>query len=534
MRIGSAITSGLTGRARIASRSDGLRGDGLRSGATLWLAAAVILIGATGCSAPSASPPIAASPTSAAPAASSSPLGAPPSDQTPTSEPTPDLTPRPLVWFAPLPPMPTGPGREFTGSNDFLDLFDPGSPWSAAATHVNVFKLYGEWVAYHATDADLRTAIEGIRRLGLALAVEAGPLDPPAGCGQGIEGFAGTDEGRLIARRVLEAGGRIDLIALDEPYFFASIYAGANACRWDAEHVARQVGAYIQVMRGYFPDLVVGDTEPLAGASNPAAYTGWLETFRQVNGYDLAFLHVDVDWARPTWLAEVKAIEDFGRRFGVPVGIIYTGNFQDASDEAWLSIAGERVLRYEDQTGGRPEHVLFQSWNDKPDRALPEGEPYTFTGFVRSYFEDRTALGIRRQGAGANLAYQKTARASSVYAGQSGALAVDGDPGTAWNSGGGPLQWIQIDLGATADIAEIRLTVSQSPAGPTIHVVYGSEGIAPERFEQLHIFSGPTADSDVLVFRPEQPISEIRLLRIETTTSPSWVGWREIEVIAAE
>jgi len=430
--------------------------------------------------------------------------------------------------------MPTGPGREFTGSNDFLDLFDPGSPWSAAATHVNVFKLYGEWVAYHATDADLRTAIEGIRRLGLALAVEAGPLDPPAGCGQGIEGFAGTDEGRLIARRVLEAGGRIDLIALDEPYFFASIYAGANACRWDAEHVARQVGAYIQVMRGYFPDLVVGDTEPLAGASNPAAYTGWLETFRQVNGYDLAFLHVDVDWARPTWLAEVKAIEDFGRRFGVPVGIIYTGNFQDASDEAWLSIAGERVLRYEDQTGGRPEHVLFQSWNDKPDRALPEGEPYTFTGFVRSYFEDRTALGIRRQGAGANLAYQKTARASSVYAGQSGALAVDGDPGTAWNSGGGPLQWIQIDLGATADIAEIRLTVSQSPAGPTIHVVYGSEGIAPERFEQLHIFSGPTADSDVLVFRPEQPISEIRLLRIETTTSPSWVGWREIEVIAAE
>jgi hypothetical protein len=500
---------------------------------SLILIAAALLIGATSCAAPGGTPQMTASPSAARLTASHTPPSTRFPTNTPTSGPTPDLSPRPLIWFAPLPPMPTGPGREFTGSDDFLELFDPGSPWSAAASHVNVFKLYGEWVAYHATDAELRTAVEGIRRLGLALAVEAGPLDPPAECGQGIEGFAGTDEGRLIARRVLDAGGRIDLIALDEPYFFASIYDGANACRWGVEQVAREVGEYIQVMRTYFPGLIVGDTEPLAGASTAAAYTRWLETFRQVNGYDLAFLHVDVDWGRPTWPAEVKGTEDFGRTFGVPVGIIYTGNFQDASDEAWLSIAGERVLRYEDQTGGRPEHVLFQSWNDKPDRALPDDEPYTFTGFVRSYFDDRTALGIRRQGPGANLAYQKTARASSVYGGQSGALAVDGDPGTAWNSGGGPLQWIQIDLGATVDIAEIRLTVSQFPDGNTIHVVYGSQGVSPERFVELHIFSGPTADSDVLVFHPDEPIHGVRLLRIETTTSPSWVGWREIEVIGA-
>ena len=83
------------------------------------------------------------------------------------------------------------------------------------------------------------------------------------------------------------------------------------------------------------------------------------------------------------------------------------------------------------------------------------------------------------------------------------------------------------------EIAEIRLTVSQFPEGNTIHVLYGSEGISPERFVQVHIFSGTTADSDVLVFHPEEPLRGVRLLRIETTTSPSWVGWREIEVIAA-
>jgi hypothetical protein len=439
-----------------------------------------------------------------------------------------------LFWFGPLPPMPTHPGRLFTGSEDFLRLFEPGAPWSTAAGHLHVFKLYGEWVAYHASDAELRTAVEAIRRLGLALAVEAGPLDPPAGCGQGVEGFAGTDEGRRIAERLRAAGGGIDLIALDEPFFYASIYDGANACRWGAEQVAAEVGEYIGVMRGLFPEVVVGDTEPLAGASTPASYTGWLETFRRVNGYDLAFLHMDIDWGRPGWPQEVKRIEDFGREFGVPVGLIYTGNFQDASDEAWLSIAGERVLRYEDQTGGRPEHVLFQSWNDKPDRTLPESQAYTFTGFLRTYFEDRATLGLRRQGPGANLALDKVARTSSVHGGQTGAMAVDGDPGTAWNSGGFPLQWIQIDLGQDHDITEIRLTVSQHPAGHTIHVVYGQGAGTSGRFDQLHIFRGTTADSDVLIFRPGEPLRGIRTLRIETTTTPSWVGWREIEVIAGE
>jgi hypothetical protein len=45
---------------------------------------------------------------------------------------------------------------------------------------------------------------------------------------------------------------------------------------------------------------------------------------------------------------------------------------------------------------------------------------------------------------------------------------------------------------------------------------------------------GSTADSDVLVFTPETPVGGIRLIRIETRSSLSWVGWREIEVIAAE
>ncbi|HET9878864.1 MAG TPA: hypothetical protein VFQ81_06130, partial [Candidatus Limnocylindria bacterium] len=76
----------------------------------------------------------------------------------PTAAPTPpDLAARPLIWFAPLPPMPTDAGRPFIGSEDFMALFEPGAAWATAAERTHVFKLYGEWVAYHATDAELRT-----------------------------------------------------------------------------------------------------------------------------------------------------------------------------------------------------------------------------------------------------------------------------------------------------------------------------------------------------------------------------------------
>ena len=82
-----------------------------------------------------------------------------------------------------------------------MSLFEPDAAWQEAANHIQVFKLYGEWVAYDATEAELQQVVADLRRRGLALAVEAGPLDSPGDCGQAIEGFAGSEEGLRIARR---------------------------------------------------------------------------------------------------------------------------------------------------------------------------------------------------------------------------------------------------------------------------------------------------------------------------------------------
>jgi hypothetical protein len=286
-------------------------------------------------------------------------------------------------------------------------------------------------------------------------------------------------------------------------------------------------------MRVEAPGVMIGDTEPLAGSTLASDYTQWLTTFRSIAGYDLAFLHMDIDWGRPNWAKEVHSIEEFGRSAGVPIGLIYTGNFEDADDEAWLSAAGERVKTYELEVGGRPDHVLFQSWHDHPDRVLPETEPNTFTGFIQAYFEDRSALGFRREGAGANLAFKKPVTVSAALADTPGSMAVDGNPGSWWGAGAFAPQWIEVDLGAAHNIREIRLIPSQSPAGVTVHRVMGKGPGTDGAYVLLHAFQGATQDGEALAYSPSQPWQDIRYIRVQTVSSPSWVAWREVQVIDA-
>jgi hypothetical protein len=47
----------------------------------------------------------------------------------------------------------------------------------------------------------------------------------------------------------------------------------------------------------------------------------------------------------------------------------------------------------------------------------------------------------------------------------------------------------------------------------------------------VHEFSGFTKDPEVLTFSPASNLNGVRFVRILTQASPSWVAWREIEVL---
>src|SRR3972149_5633280 len=170
------------------------------------------------------------------------------------------------IWFAPLPPDQPGSDASFVGCVDFMELFSPGAPWKKAARRVDVFKLYGGWVARGATDAWLHRTVADLKRRGIALAVEEGPLLATEDCGLFIEGFAG-EEGVTVAQRIKDAGGQVRYLAFDEPFFYGSIYDGPRACLWSADRVAQGIAEYIDGIREVFPDVGFGGTGPLTPAA---------------------------------------------------------------------------------------------------------------------------------------------------------------------------------------------------------------------------------------------------------------------------
>ena len=108
--------------------------------------------------------------------------------------------------------------------------------------------------------------------------------------------------------------------------------------------------------------------------------------------------------------------------------------------------------------------------------------------------------------------------------------AFDGNLETIWNSGQDAEGWIQIDLDQMRMITSIRLIVAQYPEGETVHQIWG--GDSESNLQLLHEFSGHTVDSQILLFDLPSPLENIRFIRVMTTRSPSWVAWREIEVVS--
>jgi len=131
---------------------------------------------------------------------------------------------------------------------------------------------------------------------------------------------------------------------------------------------------------------------------------------------------------------------------------------------------------------------------------------------------------------GQNIAFLKPSKASHFLTTNPPSMALDGKPNTWWSAGDLPPQWIEVDLQTPSVIKKIRLLVSQSPPGETVHRVLG-KGSAGEAYKVLREFRGFTNDNDVLEHAPPTPWNGIRFIRIETVTSPSWVSWREIEVL---
>lgn len=115
-----------------------------------------------------------------------------------------------------------------------------------------------------------------------------------------------------------------------------------------------------------------------------------------------------------------------------------------------------------------------------------------------------------------------TISVSGTWAGHKPEEAFDCVRTTYWGSGGYAPAWIQVAFDVPVTLTDVSAFVGQSPDGRTKHEVRLDGALAFTWFEY-------TQDEQWLSRHLAEPISA-RTIEIRTTSSPSWVGWKEIRL----
>jgi hypothetical protein len=314
----------------------------------------------------------------------------------------------PQVWLRGVDPI----VRPLLGPNstsDFMDLFDPKAAWSEAASQVKVFLTSTQFfsgvraggVERNVPDQMLTRMFEDLKRRHIALAVEALMLSPGDGeCGVGVEGYSAPGQMLAIAKRIKALGGTLSYVAMDGPLMGGHFYSGPRACHSPVEAIAREVAEKVRQIRTVFPDVKVGDVEPV-GVTEPAGWANsiiaWNQAYKAAVGEPLAFLHCDMQWRGP-WQEQLRKLEAQLRADGTRIGVIYNGFGADKTDEEWVQHAEDHFNTLERNASLVPDVAIIQTWDRHPARFLPETQPGTLTYLVGRYLRAASALSLTRQG----------------------------------------------------------------------------------------------------------------------------------------
>lgn len=310
-----------------------------------------------------------------------------------------------------LPPKPS-PLTILGPSGDFKAIFAnaaapavAGQQWKQVSQNIQMVRFSAGAIT-SMSDIALARMVRDLSSRHIALGLEILATnwfhEPP--CGQGIEGFIDPGAVNQVVAKLLKAGGTVNLIAMDEPFWFGHFYSGKNACHSSIPDLASRVAVIVKIYTAAFPNVIVGDIEPFPAVSSQAnwqaAYASWVKAFQAATGTPLSFLHLDFDWWNPRLIGgpshnqpDAAAIADLAKQVaavakqnGLLVGMIMNGGGPPAahSDADWTATARFHIRTLQ-ASGVHFDHVLFETWDKYPTRSLPETDPDTIGSLIAFY-----------------------------------------------------------------------------------------------------------------------------------------------------
>jgi len=369
------------------------------------------------------------------------------------------------IWLAGTDPVVRRTSYKDEQPTDYMQLFEDNARWVNAAANVKAFKTTTQFVV-GATDEQLAKMFAGLKKRKISFAMETLMLPPgDKGCGKGIEGYLDPNGLQSVIERIRRLGGDLRYVAMDEPLWFGHTSNQPNACHSPIESLAQSVAFRISVIKKVFPDVEIGDIEPMATPEQPNDWMDeinqWIQAYQKATGFPLRFFDADVTWAGP-WQSQLRSLTTHLSAAKISFGIIFNGDPTDSTGVAWTTHAEERFSRVENDPTIIPQRAVLQSWTLQPSHMLPETEPGTMTYLVDRYTSRKVILTLNRTN-GRLFGRLSDSSGNPVNGQQVVLLAVDGV--TASNRS---VRTISGEVPATANkgIVGLRINTECGCAGP--------------------------------------------------------------------
>jgi hypothetical protein len=299
-----------------------------------------------------------------------------------TPSPSPTPLPSDLVWFAPN-----------MGSRDYSELFTKPAWWSEARLSIDAFKFYTQNILPYPCQIcgdntlDKFVGVEAFQKLAdwdIAIAVEVGAVKP-WGCTSDIT-FGVTRE---VISNIRNHGGTVAILAMDEPRVGGEETVDGVTCGYSMEESVEQTAGFIKRVRASYPKIIIGDIQAYPHFS-PAAIQEWILALEE-RGATPSFLHMDIDVERvrvegQNVISALQTLNRFCEEHGIPFGVIFTSNWRDAGSNQAYYESTTKWIRTVNDAIGKPQHVIFQSWQGPAVNGLhevpinlPEDDPAVYS-----------------------------------------------------------------------------------------------------------------------------------------------------------
>lgn len=286
----------------------------------------------------------------------------------------------PEIWFAPLHPNPRAGGH---GAADYFALFDPASQWQRVASNVAVFQIYIDLLR-RTPDAQIRKLVNALAERHIALAIEMPVLVDTGWCEPGKE----KSRWMLpLVMRLKRLGAKLQYLSMVGPLVDGHVYTNRFYCHRPISEVAADAAETVKAVRRIYPDIIVGDIEPLAHRSDYPDWSElgtWFREFQRAADQPIMYLHLDVRWRLP-WKNDLVLAAREARAAGVKIGVIYHSDDTEHSSESVSRDTASHEDEVNSLPGMPPDHVIFQTWRQYPDHVLPESDPNSMSGIVLNY-----------------------------------------------------------------------------------------------------------------------------------------------------